>query len=320
MMFSRRNAVALLWLSVLLPVVAWGQSRQEWSERSDKITSKAAYERFLDGYQISVVDGDWVAEVKISLKNNGLETAKREFLSGLNAREIAAGTEPSGELSDPNEEVRRILSNPAYRDGGTTDSNNWLVNAASAVGEAVARALADILSRFRPPDLSLGAPNLGAGAVAARLFMILLGLALVAFLGYFIVKMSRGRRLRRKKAGGMLDDDEPDRTADEWLAQADLLTSQGKLREAVRCLYIACLVRFDDAGVAHFDRGQTNWEHLYRIQASVKKPAGMDFREPTKAFDQFWYGYAPINEDDVAGFRRLYDDLLTQLGMRGAAA
>jgi hypothetical protein len=318
MTFSSRSALALLWLSIaLLATPAWAQGGDDVAERAQNAKTKEEFSEILEAFERTNSGKTWIVTVRNSLAY-GLETAKREFVSNYRADEIRSAPEVNGKVADPDREAREILSSPAYRDAGTTESNNWIGKAMASVGEWLATMLRDLLSQLRPPDRGLSMPNMSGGALAARAFMIILGVALVGFVVFFAFKVSRGRILRRK-AGGLLDDDEPDRTADEWLAQADLLTGQGKYREAVRCLYIACLVRFDDAGVAAFDRGQTNWEHLHRISVSPKKPPGMDFRPATKSFDLFWYGYAPINADDVAEFRVLYDRLLHDLGMRAAA-
>ncbi len=84
------------------------------------------------------------------------------------------------------------------------------------------------------------------------------------------------------------------------------MESEGRYREAVRALYLACLLRFDEALVARFDRAQTNWEHLHRIEGSVRKPQGLDFRTPTSLFDRVWYGYQGKGRDEVNQFRQWY--------------
>jgi hypothetical protein len=65
-------------------------------------------------------------------------------------------------------------------------------------------------------------------------------------------------------------------------------------------------LRFDEALVARFDRGQTNWEHLYRIEQSARKPEGLDFRTPTNLFDRVWYGYQGKGAEEVSLFRQWY--------------
>jgi hypothetical protein len=86
----------------------------------------------------------------------------------------------------------------------------------------------------------------------------------------------------------------------------------------VRCLYLACLLRLDDAGVARFDRSETNWEHLYRIERSPSKPTGLGFRAPTIAFDRVWYGHNVRGLSDVHEFRMWYVGVQEALKERAA--
>lgn len=127
---------------------------------------------------------------------------------------------------------------------------------------------------------------------------------------YFAVRQVRFRR-RTRKVSAMLDDDEPERTADEWLLNADGLAAQGKFREAVRSLFVASLIRIDEAGIARFVRGQTNWEHFQRIQKSKARPAEFEFLEPTQRFDDIWYGFKVHGEVDVQYFREVYQQACT---------
>jgi hypothetical protein len=81
---------------------------------------------------------------------------------------------------------------------------------------------------------------------------------------------------------------------------------------------LACLLRFDEHGVARFDRGQTNWEHLARVEASPKRPPSLDFRRATQAFDRIWYGFQCLGAPDVADFRGWYEDVRRALAKEAA--
>ena len=116
----------------------------------------------------------------------------------------------------------------------------------------------------------------------------------------------------------MLEDDEPERSLDEWLAEADTLQAQGRYREAVRALYLASLLRFDEARVARFQRGQTNWEHLTRIEASPTMPKDLDFRATTRLFDRIWYGRIVRGKEDVDQFRAWYLNITNTLRAAGS--
>lgn len=169
------------------------------------------------------------------------------------------------------------------------------------------------LSRLHPPKLR-DTPDFPRGAgVGSWLTTLMWGLlAALGMLAVFL--LARYVRLPgMKRKGKLVDDAEPERTADAWLEEANALIAQGHYREAVRGLYVAGLLRFDEAGVARFDRHQTNWEHLRRIEASPKRPGGTEVRDATGRFDRVWYGHLGATLDDAHLMRAWYDGLVRRL-------
>ena len=114
---------------------------------------------------------------------------------------------------------------------------------------------------------------------------------------FLLARYARLPGFRRKAV--LVEEEEAPRSADAWLDEANALIAQGRFREAVRGLYVAGLMRFDEAGVARFDRHQTNWEHLRRIEASPKRPPGTDVRAATGRFDRVWYGHLDATAEDA---------------------
>jgi hypothetical protein len=161
-----------------------------------------------------------------------------------------------------------------------------------------------------------GVPGGTLGFLIPVVWVILAGL-LLAFI-VFAVRFVSFSKSKKRKAKAVLEEDEPERTLDEWLALADAHEREGRFREAVRALYLACLLKFDERNVARFIRSQTNWEHLARIESSPKLPVGLDFRAATKAFDQVWYGHKVRGRADVDEFRAWY--LSVTEGLKAAAA
>jgi hypothetical protein len=192
--------------------------------------------------------------------------------------------------------AREVKASPVYLEPDQRAGANWLAEAL--------RRLRNIRSPFRAPDAP-NLPRIGLAGWLVPVMWVLLGLA-AAFFAYLAFRHFRWKIGLSRRTKAMLEEDEPERTVDEWLELADQLEAEGRLREAVRCLYLACLIRFDEARVARFDRGQTNWEHLARIQASDRLPSGLDFSEPTKRFDRIWYGWHVRGPEDVADFRGWY--------------
>lgn len=217
------------------------------------------------------------------------------------------------------DEAKRLAvkekKSPLYRDPGLQESSNWIERSMRALGEFVST-----LFRSRPesrmPEMRgpMSGPNLTWVVYVVYGFLA----AVLLFFLVLAIKKFRWRATLKRKASAILEEDEPERTLDEWLAMADRLISEGKYREAVRCLYLACLLRFDEAGVARFIRSQTNWEHLARISSSPRLPGGLDFRIPTREFDRVWYGFRVNGMDDVELFRKWYVDLTHALGAKAA--
>lgn len=203
-----------------------------------------------------------------------------------------------------------IKKSPVYRDAGLEEQSNWL-------GRALSR-LQNIHINWPQSKLS-GTPNLALGAVIVYFVWFVLG-AGVLYLLYLAVRHIEWKAKLARRAKAVLEEDEPERTLDEWLAQADELTAKGLYREAVRALYLACLLRFDEHRVARFIRGETNWEHLARIQMSERLPAGLDFRPATQAFDRIWYGKRIRGLEDVELFRGVYMEITATLASARKAA
>lgn len=157
----------------------------------------------------------------------------------------------------------------------------------------------------------------GVGSWATSLmWAILVGLGLVA--AYLLVRYVRLPRFKRRTRA-LIAVDEPVQTADAWLEEANALIAEGRYREAMRGLYVAGLLRLDEAGVARFDRNQTNWEHLRRIEASSKKPEGIEVRDATERFDRAWYGHRASTVEDATTMRAWYDALVRRLAEAKAA-
>ena len=214
--------------------------------------------------------------------------------------DLKAMAESAKTPADQSKQIAKIKSEAVYHEDPQKHSANWLSGAI--------KRLPNLFPQREPGHLSSG-PDLGDwgafGIFLIRLVWFLLGAAVLAFIIYAIRFAYLGK-MKKRRARAILEEDEPERTLDEWLAMANDLESQGKYREAVRALYLSCLLKFDERNIARFIRSQTNWEHLARIDASPRRPADLDFRSPTQAFDRIWYGYKVRGPQDVEDFRVWY--------------
>lgn len=202
-------------------------------------------------------------------------------------------------------------SSPLYRDSGAREGSNWIAQAFEALLRWLQRDRGTRAPNINPPMIG----GLGQGLIYV-VWGILIGL-LALFL-YFAFRHFSWRAQLRRRARAILDDGEPDYSLDEWLQKADELEAQGRYREAVRALYLACLIRFDEARIARFVRGETNWEHFRRIERSPLLPDGLNFRPATQAFDRVWYGMEVRGREDVAAFRNWYQEV-AEIARRRAA-
>lgn len=252
------------------------------------------------------------------LQNLARDGAKSESVQLLHrlqdSVDLRAKVEQSEGPAASADDIHNIKNNPFYRDPAEKKGSNWLKDAMDNLSKLLSRDWTP--PKVDTPDL----PNWRFDSLAWLKPVVygLIAAGLIAFLAYALRFFTVQRRLKRK-VSAILEEDEPERTLDEWLLLADQLEAEGKYREAVRALYLASLLRFDEAGVARFMRGQTNWEHLTRIRASPQLPAGLDFTPATKRFDLIWYGFRGRGQPDIADFRGWYIDVTQSLaGVKAA--
>lgn len=203
---------------------------------------------------------------------------------------------PNGKEINVAKSVQAIKSMPLYRDSGVSRQSNWLQNAFERLKNLP-------LNLYTPSSRLPSVSRLGKWVT--YLLWGLIGIAIMALL-FFGLRQIQLRNRKKRQVKALLEESEPERTLDEWLALADQYESCGLYRDAVRALYLACLLKFDEHRVARFRRGETNWEHLARVDSSANKPIELDFRSPTKAFDLIWYGHLTDGQPDVARFRAWY--------------
>ena len=98
--------------------------------------------------------------------------------------------------------------------------------------------------------------------------------------------------------------------------QAVALAAAGDYREAVRQLYLAALLRLEEAGLFAFDRSLTNLEVLGRLAA---QPALVAQLVPIVAtYDDVWYGVHEPDASTFAAYTERIDRLEQTLSARSA--
>jgi hypothetical protein len=94
------------------------------------------------------------------------------------------------------------------------------------------------------------------------------------------------------------------REPDQLLDEASALAQAGKLREALRALYVATLASLDHANLIHFEPAKTNGQYLRALpQGDLRKL----FAAFTRVFDHKHYGGEPTTLQDYQHARQLAD-------------
>jgi len=279
---------------ILLIVAAFGGEYRELQAKIEKLSDPKQI-----ASAIQAVPGLIDRDDDLKKATEDLDTSGEYSIEEVKAMvALRADAEPPGQLpTETAAKIRDIKSSGLYRDPGIQDQSNWL--------DGAFRRLASLIPH---PEPKANVPNVQMGGLPNFIVPLMWGFLAVAVLvfGYFAIRHFQWRSALRRRAKAMLEDDEPERTLDEWLVLADQLSAEGRYREAVRAMYLSCLLKFDEAGIARFIRGETNWEHLERIHASPKRPATIDFLAPTKLFDHIWYGFHVRGLEDVAQFKAWY--------------
>lgn len=291
-------------------LAAWALGSGPYTDLDRKLShvSRAEVEQTVSDSGIDRKDPNLTAILENgSRDDNQRAIAVRDYVS---MRSLFEGNRSAPTSAPP--DISKIKSSPLYRKSSDATESNWL-----------SRALERIrlnLNPLRPRVPNVPSVNAGAANFLVYIMWGLLALLVAVFLflaiRQFIWKLERSKKLR---ATALIEDDEPERTLDEWLALSDQLQAEGRFREAIRCLYVACLLRFDEHRIGRFDRTQTNWEHYRRIQSSPNYPKEFDLLTPTRDFDHVWYGFRPTNSAEVQRFRDAYKTLTSLLTQRAAA-
>jgi hypothetical protein len=139
----------------------------------------------------------------------------------------------------------------------------------------------------------------------------------VAAIGYLIwrfgPRLVRGRRKKKKTREARIvlgERLEPDQTAADLLAQAEVLAREGNLRAAIRKAYIAMLCELGDRKIISLAQYKTNRDYLNAVRDKGSLYASM--RKLTNMFELHWYGFVPAGEADWDEFRTGYKKIVRE--------
>lgn len=235
----------------------------------------------------------------------------RDQMIGSSASPIAT-PDQSQTTINPQDQAERILANPLYREQiDTQEGESWLSTALENLFNRIGEWLSNLFRNRQEPNGS----SLQAAAGLTEVMIVVLLAILAAFIIYMLAQIRFKKKNDNPETDSLVTDAEAGRNADQWLTEADKLAASGDFRAAIRCLYIASLVRMDEARLLRFERHETNWEHLYRFRDLPNKPGEFHLEPLTLRFDQAWYGFVPQSQSDVDWFKSEYRSLLT--GIKG---
>lgn len=94
-------------------------------------------------------------------------------------------------------------------------------------------------------------------------------------------------------------------TSAQARGEAERLFAAGEYRAALRLLYLATLIRWEEAGRLRFDRSLTNREVVARVTRQGDASLLEQLAPLVDRFDRVWYGGAPCTSDDYTSFASL---------------
>ncbi|HYI16445.1 MAG TPA: DUF4129 domain-containing protein [Thermomicrobiales bacterium] len=141
------------------------------------------------------------------------------------------------------------------------------------------------------------------GSIAMALLGIFVIVGIVAF-AVRSVRESMSPGVTRLADGR---DAEAHYTSAQARAEAERLFAAGEYRAALRLLYLATLIRWEEAGRLRFDRSLTNREVVARVDVQGDTSLLEQLTPLVDRFDRVWYGGAPCTADDYTTFASLAD-------------
>jgi len=305
----RIRAIVPFGLIFSLASLAWCRDLSKLDQElrtASPAQAKQALERHFDDL---IDDEDLSPFLERDLSANDLAVLRRQLRLRVEMDQLSQKAKGASKLA------QKLEREGSFGQPEKAKRDNWLSRAGQRVGQLLEDLLKGQCKRQQVSEASSG-PGLKLDWLSQAAYLLLIVLVAVGL--FFAVRTFGWKWQRRGRVGAILEEDEPDRTADEWLQNAAGLEVQGKYREAVRSLYLACLVKMDDHGVARFVRSETNWEHYHRIHHSARRPADLDFLEPTRRFDTIWYGHQVRGAEDVQFFREVYQRVCMMLERQAA--
>ena len=208
------------------------------------------------------------------------------------------------------ERLNPAQQRPPAQAGGNQPVDDALASLDAVLSDpALQRPLATPDPRPTPsqplPELQI--PRIGIDVI--RLMLAIAGgigvIALIVALGPTLYRFFAARRRNASRNAGA---DAEVATSVEAVARAQQASAIQDYRQAMRMLYLACLLKLDESGALRYDRTQTNWEYVRQVAG---QPALASALQPVvEVFDDTWYGFRFITPQGYAAFESQVRELL----------
>ncbi len=199
---------------------------------------------------------------------------------------------------DVREQVREVMSQPAYRYEPTL---------LERIGRRLSEWLQRLLENLNVPGASAGTFGGGAGTVVAWV-LIVLALAVLVF----AVVRAVQRRVRKPPADdtpATTTDVEHERRAKDWADEATRMEREGRFKDAVRARYREMVRTLVDRDQLPDVPGLTTGE-LRQALGRTTPTAADAFDRACTTFELAWYAELPVDAGDLAGLRAAAAEVL----------
>ena len=270
-----------------------------------------AKETILVDGQPQSVDNSWLHTELATFEHTSGRAANTESLARIAERlraiseslsELTRGQARTADKEAEKGRLAEILRRPEYIQ---------VAPEASAAQQLLARFLR-WLARLFPRVKPMQPGGSGVTSTIAQILVVGLCVATIALLIWrYGPRFMQGRRRKKTKREARIvlgERLEPDQTAADLLAQADVLARNGDLRSAIRKGYIALLCELGDRKLISLAQHKTNRDYLYSVQDKISLYSSM--RKLTTRFELHWYGLVPAAENDWNDFRSDYQKTL----------
>lgn len=191
------------------------------------------------------------------------------------------------------EPLRQILTRPEFQwdRGQTLELPAWLRNALDSIGDFFDRVIFGIVDLI----------------YEGRVLWMILALVLFVFSLVYISRNLSRSLIQDAQLDGEDGDDAALLTSKGALQRAQMLSTQGDYRNAVRYLYLSSLLVLDEQGLLRYDRSRTNREYLRSV--SSRPELANPLRDVIDVFDRVWYGFESVDEETYRSYVEHVEEL-----------